>query len=393
MNVVPVTLISGYLGAGKTTLLNRILANERGCRTAVIVNDVGEVNIDAELIERKGVVTRGKNNLLALTNGCICCSLQDDFLKQVISLILSRQFDRIIIEASGLGDPSSIVSSITQIDGTAEDSSYPVLARLEHVITVVDARRMADEFSCGKKLAKPVAMVHRKAASGYMPGRASKGKPEDVESLLVHQIEFCSTIILNKVSCVSQEEREKILQVIRALQPKAELIETDYCNVNLADVLDAGHFELKSVQNSMTWMRLFESLEIPETGWGGRRSIGRYGIHSFVYDKRRPFNRKKLEQWVEENWPREVIRCKGVVWFQTEPYTVQVFEQAGSNIEISPIGIWAAADDELEITDLPLEEQDSWDEIYGDRKNRLVFIGRQMDKEKICRQLDGCLGE
>lgn len=325
MNVVPVTLICGYLGAGKTTLLNHILANQRGCRAAVIVNDVGEVNIDAELIERKGVAARGKNNLLALTNGCICCSLQDDFLKQMISLILSRRFDRIIIEASGLSDPSTIVSSISRIDGTAENSSYPVLVRLEHVITVVDAKRMADEFSCGKKLARPVAMVHRKAASKDMPGIISKRKTEDVESLLVHQIEFCSTIILNKVSSVSQEEREKILQVVGALQPKAELVETDYCNVNLTDVLEAGHFQLKSVQASMTWMRLFESSEMPKDVGEDRCC----GIHSFVYEKRCLFNRKKLEQWVNENWPREVIRCKGIIWFQTEPYTAQVFEQAG----------------------------------------------------------------
>ena len=409
--LVPIALLSGYLGAGKTTLLNYILGNQEGYKAAVIVNDVGEVNIDADLIEKRGIVSRAQNNLMEMSNGCICCSLKSDFLGQLISLASSGSFDYILIEASGISDPVSIVNTISMLDGSSGQSPYPKVVQLDNIIDVIDAKRMADEFACGRKLTEK------------KPGET------DVENLLIRQLEFCTTIILNKVSMVSEEEKKMVLEVIRTLQPQAHLIETDYARVDLKEILGTGRYELEKVRQSMGWMRRFEAHkeeadhdeeshhdhhyhDQAEECHHGRHhhdhdeechhghhhhdhdeehDIHSYGMTSFVYYRRQPFEKVKLQKWLDQNWPENVIRCKGMVWFANEPQLMQILEQAGSLIEVNPMGIWAAADDEFNRNELTPEEQETWDETYGDRMIKLVFIGRNLDQKRIIHELDECL--
>ena len=404
---VPVVLVAGYLGAGKTTLLNRILRNQEGYKIAVIVNDVGEVNIDAELIAQNGMVRGQADNIVALTNGCICCSMKDSFVTQVAALILSEQYDYIVIEASGISEPSSIVSAISQLDGTVPDSPYPNIARLDNIVSVVDARRLADDYACGEKL-----MEFKQ--NSMMP---AEKKPENIMGLIIRQIEFCSTIILNKVSAVTEDEKEKLLEIIHNLQTEAVVIEADYADVPMEEILDTGRYDLEKIRQSMGWIQLYQDKSIPMMRGGMRKRTasakkavsyagvdkttsvpgyekrkGPLGIESFVYCRREPFDKVKLQQWLKNDFPSNLIRMKGIVWFQQEPYFTQVLEQAGSLIELEIAGIWTAA--EWEPGDpLTSEEEEIWDEKYGDRINKLVFIGYDLDREKIEQQLDGCLGE
>lgn len=418
---IPITLITGYLGSGKTTLLNQVLKNQKGYKVAVIVNDIGEINIDAELIERGGEVTLAEDNLVALSNGCICCSLKTDLMKQIVQLVKQGRFDYIVIEASGICEPLSIVQTIAMLDGTVEDERLPKICRLDNVVTVVDARRLVDEFLGGKSLIKEDI------------------EEDDIESLVIQQIEFCNTIILNKVSDVTEAEKREILSIIRQLQPEAEIIETDYARVEVSKVLNTEKFDLDKVESSSGWKKAFLKEEDQEEDYGHAHEdeqehlhehsheqshhqekhshehesrheehthehrhhhhhhdgeTDEYGISTFLYYTRRPFQYEKFEAWINGTWPSNVIRSKGMVWFSDEWDNAHIFEQAGKQVNLTPAGLWAAAatKEELEAAMKKYPAiKENWDKTYGDRMIKLVFIGKNMDKEKICKELDTCL--
>ncbi|SHO46105.1 GTP-binding protein [Anaerocolumna xylanovorans] len=383
---IPITLITGYLGSGKTTLLNHVLENQEGYKVAVIVNDIGEVNIDAELIERGGEVTLADDNLVALSNGCICCSLKTDLMKQIVHLVKQGRFDYILIEASGICEPLPIVQTIAMLDGTVEDDRLPNICRLDNVVTVVDARRLVDEFISGKSLVKEDI------------------EEDDIESLIIQQIEFCNTIILNKISDIKESEKAEILSVIRQLQPEADIIETDYAKVAVSDVLDTGNFDLNEVENSSGWKKVFlkeEDDKEYEHSHEHRHhhhhhdgETDEYGIGTFLYYTRRPFHYEKFEDWLNSRWPSNIIRSKGMAWFSDERDTAHIFEQAGKQMSLTPAGLWAAAASKEQLEEAmrkypPIKE--NWDKKYGDRMTKLVFIGKNIDKEKIRKELDACL--
>lgn len=389
---IPITLITGYLGSGKTTLLNQVLKNQKGYKVAVIVNDIGEINIDAELIERGGEVTLAEDNLVALSNGCICCSLKTDLMKQIVQLVKQRRFDYIVIEASGICEPLSIVQTIAMLDGTVEDERLPNICRLDNVVTVVDARRLVDEFLGGRSLIK------------------ENIEEDDIESLVIQQIEFCNTIILNKVSDVTEAEKREILSIIRQLQPEAEIIETDYARVEVSKVLNTEKFSLDKVESSSGWKKAFleekdhshehESQQEEHTHQHRHHhhhhngETDEYGISTFLYYTRRPFIYEKFEEWINGKWPANIIRSKGMVWFSDEWDNAHIFEQAGKQVNLTPAGLWAAAatKEELEAAMKKYPTiKENWDKNYGDRMIKLVFIGKNMDKEKICKELDACL--
>lgn len=389
---IPITLITGYLGSGKTTLLNQVLKNQKGYKVAVIVNDIGEINIDAELIERGGEVTLAEDNLVALSNGCICCSLKTDLMKQIVQLVKQRRFDYIVIEASGICEPLSIVQTIAMLDGTVEDERLPNICRLDNVVTVVDARRLVDEFLGGRSLIK------------------ENIEEDDIESLVIQQIEFCNTIILNKVSDVTEAEKREILSIIRQLQPEAEIIETDYARVEVSKVLNTEKFSLDKVESSSGWKKAFleekdhshehESQQEEHTHQHRHHhhhhngETDEYGISTFLYYTRRPFIYEKFEEWINSKWPANIIRSKGMVWFSDEWDNAHIFEQAGKQVNLTPAGLWAAAatKEELEAAMKKYPTiKENWDKNYGDRMIKLVFIGKNMDKEKICKELDACL--
>ena len=389
---IPITLITGYLGSGKTTLLNQVLKNQKGYKVAVIVNDIGEINIDAELIERGGEVALAEDNLVALSNGCICCSLKTDLMKQIVQLVKQRRFDYIVIEASGICEPLSIVQTIAMLDGTVEDERLPNICRLDNVVTVVDARRLVDEFLGGRSLIK------------------ENIEEDDIESLVIQQIEFCNTIILNKVSDVTEAEKREILSIIRQLQPEAEIIETDYARVEVSKVLNTEKFSLDKVDSSSGWKKAFleekdhshehESQQEEHTHQHRHHhhhhngETDEYGISTFLYYTRRPFIYEKFEEWINSKWPANIIRSKGMVWFSDEWDNAHIFEQAGKQVNLTPAGLWAAAatKEELEAAMKKYPTiKENWDKNYGDRMIKLVFIGKNMDKEKICKELDACL--
>lgn len=373
---VPVLLLTGYLGSGKTTLLNRILRNERGIKFAVIVNDIGEVNIDEDLIAEGGVVGKGDDGLVPLSNGCICCTLKMDLVQQLSDLAESGKFDYIVIEASGICEPAPIAQTISAYAQIYPQMAKKAKCRLDNIVTVVDALRLRDEFNKGNDLLKE-----------------NIGE-DDLESLVIQQVEFCTTILLNKASEVSKEDLAKVKDILRHLQPKAEIIECDYGNVDLDKLLNTHLFDFDKVATSAAWIEAMEDdddLENEESG-----EALEYGIQTFVWKDRRPLDLAKFDEWVSEKWPKSVIRCKGICYFEDERQTCYVFEQAGRQINLRNAGQWYATMPPMELKEFLAKNEDvrkDWDEKYGDRMEKLVFIGQKMDRKAITEGLESCLYE
>ena len=411
---IPVLLLTGYLGSGKTTLLNRILQNERGIRFAVIVNDIGEVNIDAELIAQGGIVGQADDSLVALQNGCICCSLKLDLVKQLCDIMAMQRFDYIVIEASGICEPAPIAQTICSIPTMGEEFIQHGVPRLDCIATVVDALRLKDEFRGGLDFTRPM-------------------DEDDIEKLVVEQIEFCNKVLLNKASEVSPEELGRTEEVLRALQPKAEIIPCDYCDIDLTLLLNTRLFDFDDVATSATWIKEIEG-HVAENdeeehhhheeehhhheeehnhheeehhhhhGPGchchhchgeGHSHTEEYGISTFVYFARRPFNISMFDEFIARHWPKGVIRAKGMCWFHDEPDICYVFEQAGRQVNLRDAGQWYATMPPEELHALlennPLLRERDWDEEYGDRMQKIVFIGQHMDQAAIKAALDNCL--
>ena len=415
MNIkeTPVLLLTGYLGSGKTTLVNKILANKKGIKFAVIVNDIGEVNIDADLIEAGGVVDQKDDSLVALQNGCICCTLKMDLVQQLNEIVSQQKFDYIVIEASGICEPAPIAQTIC-----AYPQMYPDLAKkgkavLDSIVTVVDARRMCDEFSAGSDLLKKDL------------------QEDDLENLLIQQIEFCNIILLNKVDDVSKDELGLVKKIIRSLQPKAEIIECNYGDVDLDKIINTGDFDFDKVATSAAWIAEIEGhddeeeehehhhdhdeheddhdeheehhdhhhdhhhhhhhhdLENEESG-----EALEYNIQTFVYNARKPFDINFFDDFVARQWPKQIIRCKGLCYFANEKDICYVFEQAGKQVSLRNAGQWYATMPQFQLREFleknPKLKKD-WKEPYGDRMQKLVFIGQNLDKEAITKALDTCL--
>lgn len=394
----PVLLLTGYLGSGKTTLLNRILNNRRNIRFAVIVNDIGEVNIDADLIQKGGVVGgSGADDLVALQNGCICCTLKMDLMKQLCDIVSTGRFDYIVIEASGICEPEPIaqtICSIPQMLGS-EAAGVPVV---DSIVTVVDALRMQSEFGSGDTL------------------RRKNIGEEDIENLIIQQIEFCNIILLNKISEVPADDAARIRAIIRAIQPNARIIDCDYADVDLDALLGTGLFDFEKVATSATWVR---EIERPATAdeehdahshhhhhdhdhdhshhhhhhHHDEGEAEEYGIQTFVYYRRAAFDLNKFDR-MAANWPAGIIRTKGVVYFAQSPDMSYLFEQAGVQKSLKEAGYWFATAPEEEI-DAMLERDPAlrrdWDPELGDRMIKLVVIGRNIDREAITTALDACL--
>ena len=382
---IPVLLLTGYLGSGKTTLLNRILKNQEGIKFAVIVNDIGEVNIDADLIEKGGVVGQKDDSLVALQNGCICCTLKMDLVEQLRDITRMHRFDYIVIEASGICEPAPIAQTICSIPTLGPEYIKDGYVQLDCIVTVVDALRMRDEFKNGNDLLRKHI------------------DEDDIENLVIQQIEFCNMILLNKASEVSKDELAEVKQIIRAIQPKAEIIECDYGNVELNKILHTEKFNFDEVATSAAWIQAIEG-ENDEDEHDDHEhhhhhhhdegEAEEYGIGTFVYYARRPFNLGFFDDFVARKWPKNIIRAKGICYFKGEEDVCYVFEQAGRQVSLRDAGQWYATmpKDELEnmMATNPQLRKD-WDAQYGDRMQKLVFIGQHLDKDQITEALDFCL--
>lgn len=402
---VPVLLLTGYLGSGKTTLVNHILTNRKGIRFAVIVNDLGEVNIDASLIQKGGVVDQKDDSLVALQNGCICCTLKTDLINQIFDLMKSEKFDYIVIEASGICEPEPIAQTVCSIPTFGEAYRKYGICRLDCIVTVVDALRFQSEFACGDSLTK------------------ANIAEDDIENLIIQQVEFCNKILLNKASEVTPEELGRIRQIIKTIQPGAEIIECDYANVDLDLILNTRMFDFEKVATSAGWIRGIEGPVEEEEHHHhhdhehedehehhhdhhdhecghhhhhhhDEGEAEEYGISTFVYYRRRAFDINKFDYFVAKHWPKSVIRAKGVCYFSDNRDMSYLFEQAGKQKSIKEAGLWYATAPADELAELMKQEPGlvrDWDPEYGDRMQKIVFIGQKMDKEQIIKLLDDCL--
>ncbi len=402
---IPVLLLTGYLGSGKTTLLNRILQNKKGIKFAVIVNDIGEVNIDADLIEKGGVVGQQDDSLVALQNGCICCTLKMDLVKQLQEILAMHRFDYIVIEASGICEPGPIAQTIVSIPSLGPEYIKDGYLQLDSIVTVVDALRMRDEFKSGHDLLR------------------QNIDEEDIENLVIQQIEFCNTILLNKASEVTKDELAQVRQIIRTLQPKADIIECDYCDVDLDKLVYTEKFNFDEVATSATWIQEIENHHDDDDddddddeeshhhhhhdhSPSGEKEGGHhhhhhdegeaeeYGIGTFVYYARRPLNLGLFDEFVARKWPKSIIRAKGICYFKGEEDICYVFEQAGRQVSLRDAGQWYATMPKDELQNMMATNpqlQKDWDEQYGDRMQKLVFIGQHLDREQITADLDFCL--
>ena len=404
---IPILLLTGYLGSGKTTLVNHILANKRGIKFAVIVNDIGEVNIDADLIQKGGIVNKKDDSLVALQNGCICCTLKADLIEQVFELMKMERFDYIVIEASGICEPEPIAQTICSIPRLGGAYTKYGICRLDCIVTVVDALRMQSEFACGNDLTRKHI------------------DEEDIENLIIQQIEFCNIILLNKAAEVKAEELERIRQIIRRLQPAAEIIECNYADVDLNRIISTNLFNFERVATSAGWIREIERQateeeeneakhpghrheeehhhhghDEEEDGHGHHHhhaeggEVEEYGIGTFVYYRRPAFDIHKLDHFIATKWPKNVIRTKGVCYFSHNRDMSYLFEQAGTQKQLKETGLWYATAPEEDLIRLMQQEPGlmrDWDEKYGDRMIKLVFIGQHLDKEELTRELDACL--
>lgn len=420
---IPVLLLTGYLGSGKTTLVNHILANKKGIRFAVIVNDIGEVNIDASLIQKEGIVGQKDESLVALQNGCICCTLKMDLIEQLNDIVKQKRFDYIVIEASGICEPEPIARTICSIPQLGEQYTRFGTPSLDCIVTVVDALRMQSEFSCGEGLT-----------------RKDIGE-EDIERLLIEQIEFCNIVMLNKVSEVSAAEKERLRQIILQLNPNVKIIETDYAELDIRRITFTGLFNYNETSGSAGWVKEIERMTTEDEDFEAKNpyihyedhddehehddddddehghdhddehhehghhhhhhhheheggEVEEYGIGTFVYYRRQAFDLGLFDRFVNVDWPKSVIRAKGVCYFDDDIDMSYLFEQAGVQKKLKQAGLWYATMPEDELIDMMQREPmlvHDWDEDYGDRMQKIVFIGQKMDKEEIIRKLDACL--
>ena len=398
---IPVLLLTGYLGSGKTTLLNRILSNKKGIKFAVIVNDIGEVNIDADLIQQGGIVNQKDDSLVALQNGCICCTLKMDLVQQLQDLIQLQRFDYIVIEASGICEPAPIAQTICSIPQMAPEVIEAGYPRLDCIVTMVDALRMRDEFEGGLNLTRPNI------------------DEDDIENLVIQQIEFCNIVLLNKASEVTPDELGRIRQIVRTLQPRAEIIDTNYGDVELDKIINTNLFDFDDVATSATWIQEVEKHHDDDDDDEDEEEehehhnhhehhehhdhhhhhhdegeAEEYGIGTYVYYARRPFELGLFDEFVARKWPKGIIRAKGICYFRDEQETCYVFEQAGKQVSIRNAGQWYATMPQAELEQMMAQNpglRRDWDEQYGDRMQKLVFIGQHLDKELIAKELDSCL--
>ena len=397
VNKIPVLLLTGYLGSGKTTLLNRILTNNKGIRFAVIVNDIGEVNIDASLIQKGGVVSQNDDSLVALQNGCICCSLKMDLVSQLHDLCAQKAFDYVVIEASGICEPAPIAQTLCSYAQMVPQFAQDGLPVLDCICSVVDALRLRDEFEGGEQLAH------------YVP------KEEDLAALVIEQIEFSNIVLLNKASEVSEEELAHIKSIIRAIQPTAEIIETNYCDVDFDKILNTHMFDFDKTATSAAWIQEVEDAthhhhdddddedehehhhhhdHDHDHEHGEHDHLAEFGIETYVYYARKPFDLGLFDEFVAAHWPKNVIRCKGMCYFAEEYDMCYLFEQAGRQFNLRKAGEWFATMPKEELMQLMADDaqlRKDWDEQYGDRMQKLVFIGQHLDKQALKTALDKCL--
>lgn len=415
---IPVLLLTGYLGSGKTTLLNKILANQKGIKFAVIVNDIGEVNIDATLIEQGGVVGKKDDSLVALQNGCICCTLKMDLVEQLKEIVDMQKFDYIVIEASGICEPAPIAQTICSIPTLGPQYTKNGVLRLDSIVTVVDALRMKDEFAGGDDLMK------------------DNIDEEDLASLVIQQIEFCNIILLNKAAEVEPKDLDKLKHIIKAIQPKAEIFECNYGDVDLDKIVNTRKFDWETVATSAGWIQEIEAERNEDHHehdddddddehehhhhdhdnehehdehehhhhhdhdhhhhhhHDDEGEAEEYGIGTFVYYSRKPFDLGLFDDFVARKWPRDVVRAKGICYFADERDMCYVFEQAGRQKTVKQAGQWIATMPKDQLDELLAREEQlrkEWDDKVGDRMIKIVFIGQHLQKEAICRELDKCL--